>query len=217
MKMDHQHLDFLISQYVDGTLDASNRKLIEQQLSTNAEARQLYKEQRDVQDLLDDVGNRIPLIDWNKFDQTLAARLEEEVVGVQRVAMWRGWFRPLAAAAALGIAATIGYAWHAWSLPTSVGPGTVVQGNNATMPYNRAVVEEATGMAQSYTNASQVHEAPKPTEATKVAVQVDKATGTGQEAANNGVAKVNKSAQPGSHNGTVSASATRPLGPETLH
>lgn len=120
MKDDTQHLDFLISQYVDGTLDGANRRLIEQQLANEPAARGLLKEHQDVQELLDDWGSRIPLIDWNQFDQELAARLAQEEVAVQRAAAWRRWMRPVAAAAALAMAALVGYSWHNWSRPTTV-------------------------------------------------------------------------------------------------
>ncbi len=115
MENDHQHLDFLISQYVDGTLDAANRKRLEQQFAASAEARALLQAHREAQDLLDEYGSRIPLIDWDEFDRTLAQRLEDETLAAQRGAALHRWMRPLAVAAALFVAAGIGYAWHAWS------------------------------------------------------------------------------------------------------
>jgi len=115
VKNDNQHLDFLISQYVDGTLDAANRKLIEQQLAASPEARALLKSHRETQDVLDDYGSRIPLINWDEFDKKLATRLEHESLAEQRGKAFRHWMRPMAAAAALFIATGMGYAWHAWS------------------------------------------------------------------------------------------------------
>src|SRR5690242_6361754 len=106
MKSDTQHLDFLISQYVDGTLEGSGRKSMEQKLLTDPEARKLYADHREVQDLLDDWGNRIPLINWEDFDQKLAGRLERETVGGNTRWLFRRWMRPVAAAAALFIAAS---------------------------------------------------------------------------------------------------------------
>jgi hypothetical protein len=112
MKSDTQHLDFLISQYVDGCLDASSKKSIEQKLLNDPEARKLYTDHRETQDLLDDWGNRIPMINWDDFDQKLAARLEKETVGSDRGRIFRRWARPAAVAASLFIAAGIGYSVH---------------------------------------------------------------------------------------------------------
>jgi hypothetical protein len=123
MKSESQHLDFLVSQYVDGCLDGANKKSVEQQLLTDPAARKMYDEHREVQDLLDDWGNRIPLINWDEFDQKLAVRLATEEVGSSRYSIFRRWAKPVAAAAALFIAASMGYGWHAiWG-----GHGTVKQ------------------------------------------------------------------------------------------
>lgn len=118
MKIDTQHLEFLISQYVDGTLDVPTRKTIEQQLLTDLSARELYKEQRETQDLLDDLGSRIPLINWNEFESKLSFRLEQEVpAGGMKISAWRRWSRPVAVAASLLLAAGVGYSWHAMQGP----------------------------------------------------------------------------------------------------
>ncbi len=117
MKDDNQHLDFLISQYVDGCLDGANKKSVEQQMLNSPTARKLYTDHREVQDLLDDWGNRIPLVDWDTFGKKLDARLEREAVGTERGLRFHRWLKPLSAAAALFVAASIGYGWHAWQSP----------------------------------------------------------------------------------------------------
>src|ERR1044071_4953219 len=99
METDNQHLDFLISQYVDGCLEGAGKKSVEQKMLTDPAARGLYSEHRETQDLLDDWGNRIPLIHWDDFDKQLAARLEHEEVGGDRKHGWRRWMKPMAAAA----------------------------------------------------------------------------------------------------------------------
>lgn len=114
MKNDTQHLEFLISQYVDGTLDPASKKTMEQQLLTDPVARTLLKEHRETQDLLDDWGNRLPLINWNEFDNKLAERLEKEAPEVPVVAApWRKWIRPAAIAASLFLAVGTGYVFRA--------------------------------------------------------------------------------------------------------
>src|SRR5882757_5145217 len=91
MKSDNQHLDFLISQYVDGCLDATSKKSLEQRMVVDPQARTMLAEHREVQDLLDDWGNRIPWINWDQFDQKLATRLEKETVGGPKATFWHKW------------------------------------------------------------------------------------------------------------------------------
>lgn len=126
MKSDHQHLEFLISQYVDGCLEPANKKSVEQQLLTDPSSRKLYAEHRETQDLLDDWGNRIPLIHWDHFDQKLAVRLENETVGDLRVRAIKRWIKPAAVAASLLVAASLGYAWHGMSGRQMQNAGPVV-------------------------------------------------------------------------------------------
>ncbi len=152
MNAETQHLDFLISQYVDGTLEAAGKKSVEQSLLTDPEARRLYAEHRDVQDLLDDYGSRIPLVHWGEFDAKLDARLEAEAREKQRVSIFRRRLRPVAAAAALAIAATLGYTWHAYS-HESVGPRMAAPGAGeavGTASATAAIVDAPTATRASY-------------------------------------------------------------------
>jgi len=134
MKAESQHLDFLVSQYVDGCLEGGNRKTLEQQLLTDTHARGLYAEHREVQDLLDDWGNRIPMVDWDDFDKKLAVRLEKEAIEMQRQTIFRRRLRPVAAAAALLLAAGVGYGWHAMSHPADRVNANAVAKNDAAVP-----------------------------------------------------------------------------------
>ena len=142
MNAENQHLDFLISQYVDGFLEGADRKSVEQKLLTDPEARKLFAGHREVQDILDDFGNRIPLIDWDEFGKKLEARLEAEAREKQWGSMFRRRMRAVAAAAALLIAVGLGYAWHAVSSRTveqtpgnvAVTPGVAPAGHDAVMP-----------------------------------------------------------------------------------
>ena len=142
MKTDTQHLDYLISQYIDGCLDTGSRKSLEQRLLNDPSARQLYKEQHDVQEVLDDWGNRIPMIHWDDFDQKLARRLENETVGGQSKSIFQRWAKPMSIAAALAVAASLGYGWHAFSMNQKSTP-SIAQNLNHETP-NRAVAVEPT-------------------------------------------------------------------------
>jgi hypothetical protein len=123
MEADNQHLDFLISQYVDGCLEGSNKKLVEHKMLTDPAARKLYVEHRETQDLLDDWGSRIPLINWDEMEQKLAGRLEADAQVQQRQWQFRRRLKPWAVAAGLLVAVGVGYAWHAMS-PGKVAPGS---------------------------------------------------------------------------------------------
>jgi hypothetical protein len=148
MAPDNQHLEFLISQYVDQTLDAPNRKLIEQQITGDPVAGRLYQEQRDVQEVLDEWGNRLPLINWDEFDRTLAQRLAHEVPSpAQPVRVMRPWGKGLATAAALFVAATLGYTWHAMTVTPQVAGVTHPQGADPSSPLHAVTIDRpaATG------------------------------------------------------------------------
>jgi hypothetical protein len=122
MKTDTQHLEFLISQYVDGTLDPAARKTIEQQLLTDPVARRLYQEHQETQDVLDDFGSRLPMINWSEFEATLGERLEKETSATRSKFFgghWKKWTKPAAVAAGLLLAVGIGYFMRAIEVPTS--------------------------------------------------------------------------------------------------
>jgi hypothetical protein len=159
MKTDTQHLDYLLSQYVDGCLEGSSKKTLEQQMLVNPAMRELYQEHREVQDVLDEWGNRIPLINWEEFDQTLAKRLEQESVGGQHVSIFRRWLRPLSIAASLAIAVGLGYGWHAWSVPTAT-PTTPVAVAPVTTPNHAFAVEDSFSPGQGSIARVRVDEAP---------------------------------------------------------
>jgi anti-sigma factor RsiW len=144
MHNDNQHLDFLISQHVDGCLDAAGKKSLEQRLMTDPDARKLYQEHRDVQDMLDDWGNRIPLINWDDFDKQLAGRLEKETVGAETRKPVRTWYKPVAAAAALFIAASLGYGWHALSSGTPAPGGATPQVATIEQQHTSVTIEGST-------------------------------------------------------------------------
>ena len=132
MQAESQHLDFLISQYVDGSLEGANKKSVEQKMLTDPEARKLYTQHREVQDILDDYGSRIPMVNWDDFDRKLDARLEVEAREKQRVSRFRRRLKPVAAAAALLLAVSLGYAWHAFAHDGGQGTaGSVAQAETA--------------------------------------------------------------------------------------
>jgi len=152
MQQDNQHLDFLISQYVDGTLEGAGKKSVEQKMLLDPAARALYAEHQETQDLLDDWGNRLPLIDWNAFDAKLSQKLDEHAKEQERVTIFRRRLKPVAAAAALLLAASVGYGWHAVSQVSRGIPsqGPIVNNGSVERPHQFAGLPEASGTKPSY-------------------------------------------------------------------
>lgn len=170
---DNQHLEFLISQYVDDTLEAADRKLVEQQIATNPVARELYREHRETQDILDDFGGRIPLINWQEFDDKLAIRLSEEarkIAAKPPVSVWRRWSRTAAIAAGLMLAAGIGYGWHALTQPVmQSSPVADYQADAVPVRTVQVADRPSTGPSRQ---AVQVHEVPADGEVVAATVKV---------------------------------------------
>jgi len=159
MKAETQHLDFLISQYVDGTLEGAGKKSVEQKMLTDPEARKLYAEHREVQDILDDYGNRIPLVNWDEFDKTLDERLEVEAREKMRGSIFRRRLKPVAAAAALLIAVGLGYGWKAMSNHTvQQMPGSVAATQMVVPPSHNVVFPESLAVTRASQVAAKVDE-----------------------------------------------------------
>ena len=94
MKPDNQHLDFLISQYVDGCLEGAGKKSVEQQMLNDPAARQLYSEHREVQDLLEGITKKgrvvgfdfvevAPMYDLAGTTSQVASRLILDLIGFE--------------------------------------------------------------------------------------------------------------------------------------
>jgi len=179
MPVENQHLDFLISQYVDGSLEGASRKSVEQKLLTDPEARKLYAGHREVQDILDDFGSRIPLINWDEFGEKLAARLEAEAREQQRGSIFRQRMKSVAAAAALLIAAALGYAWHALSNQTvQQAPVNLAMTQGVSPPRRDLMIPERNGV----TNASPAAAKAEASGGTDPAGGIGESIGTGASA-----------------------------------
>jgi len=184
---DNQHLEFLISQYVDDSLDTADRKLVEQQITTDPVARTLYKDHRDTQDLLEEFGGRIPLINWQEFDEKLSVRLADEAATMKirpQVSVWRRWVRPAAIAAGLMLAAGIGYGWHAFTQPLTPTQVIIVNSNDSRPVKNVQLTDQPVMTAAR--KSVQVNEVPADAVAASAAVKIqDSAVGESQVAQSN--------------------------------
>ncbi len=208
MTKDTQHLDFLISQYVDQTLDATTRRTIEQQIAADPIAAVLYKDHCEVQDVLEDWGNRLPMINWDEFDGVLAARLEKEVPQTgEPVSPLRRWSRVLAAAAALFVAGTIGYTWHAFTTPMPTRNNGIVQTNPDTGPQH--IVNFSKPAATGPSMDSVVYEHPPVISGGNLKVEMRQPSGSSMEPAE-GTAINDKLKNPGSVVGIAVQKAHKP-------
>lgn len=198
---DNQHLEFLISQYVDDTLEADDRKLVETQIATNPVARQLYKDHSEAQDLLEEFGGRIPLINWHEFDQSLAARLADEAAVMKQkpqaqISQWRRWGRPSAIAASLLLAAGIGYGWRAFIQPVHpITPTANVAVDNHPIKNVQLTDQPALGSARQ---SVQVLEVPGESSTATASVKIQDAAGDSHNTAvaNNTNADQNNTRKP---------------------
>lgn len=130
-----EHLEFLISQYVDNTLDADARKQVEHLLHTDAQAALCFQHQKEIQDVLQDWGNRIPMINWDDFDRNLANKLADLDVAKSNSVYREKWLKVRWAVAA-SVVLVVGTAasWNFWTQPIDSHGGTakVVPNDNPT-------------------------------------------------------------------------------------
>jgi anti-sigma factor RsiW len=151
MTNDTQHLDFLLSQYVDDVIDPAHRKAMAAELASNPVAQKLHSDHRDVQDMLDGWGNRLPLIDWAAFDRNLQIRLGDAVASPVRVQpRWSRWARPMSIAAGLLVTATVGL----WICEHESGHVTPSQNVANALDHNAPIAKVTIGDNDSLTRPS---------------------------------------------------------------
>jgi anti-sigma factor RsiW len=105
--MTHDQLEFLISQYLDGTLPAEEKAALEQSLTSNVEAQQILSEYRSLNDLLRTQLPALPEINWDQFANDTSRAIAEEEAPVLRMRIFT-WSR-LAIAASVILALGIGF------------------------------------------------------------------------------------------------------------
>lgn len=68
--MEQDRIEFLISQYLDGTLSPEERVILQEELEFNPEARQLLEEHRSLDVALRDV--EVPQVDWQALSASIS-------------------------------------------------------------------------------------------------------------------------------------------------
>lgn len=162
--MERDELEFLISQYVDGTLGEADRAALQRRLETDAGARELLEEHRTVTQLMRSAP--LPAVRWDRLadaisstiDQEMEARMQRASLAI-RLTRRTGW---IAVAASVLIAAGVAVHYLAGSKgigPVPVGPqpkaGTLlVQVSEPDRPEGPVVTEISIGAGGTYAKDS---------------------------------------------------------------
>ena len=105
-----EELEFAISQYVDGTLPASERAALELRLEGDPDARALLDEYRRLETSLKQDLPAVPEVDWDRLATHISTHVADEA-GRPLTMPWVRRFAPLAVAASLiigvGVAAVV--------------------------------------------------------------------------------------------------------------
>lgn len=114
-----EHDEFLVSQYIDDTLDDSARREFERRLATDADLVKLLGEYRVVDAAIGSWAEQPPDLDWSRFEADVRRGRERiDAVG-QRTRRIYKLFVPLAAAA------SIVFAFSLWPSAPSIDATTV--------------------------------------------------------------------------------------------
>ena len=103
MEMDREQLEFLISQYVDGTLSAAEVTALEQTLASDAEARAMLEDFRRLDASLKR-ETALPAINWDRLSERLSNAVAAEDDRASRVYRIGAWWGRVAVAAVVLIA-----------------------------------------------------------------------------------------------------------------
>jgi hypothetical protein len=104
-----EELEFLISQYLDGTLDESQQEALVERIRQNPELARVLEEYRATDRMIRQAAGEVPEIDWAEFEAGVRRGRQASRVGSG------GWrktiriFAPLAAAAAVAIVFSLLY------------------------------------------------------------------------------------------------------------
>lgn len=147
--MASEELEFLITQYLDGTLSADQKAAVELQLESDEDGKRLVEEHRKLTAAL--VQARcLPAINWERLGEHLSAVVaeEEQRRGVLRI-VWLSYAAKLAMAACVLLAVGMGLYVLLRSQGTGLTSSAVVQimGPQAQGATGKALVEVSIGPA----------------------------------------------------------------------
>lgn len=109
MLRDTDQLEFAITQYLDGTLSEFDKRVLEERLAGDAEARLLLEEYRHLDAMLR--GSReLPSLDYEAMARSISQSIEEEESHVaEPIRMPIVWVRRFAIAAGVMLAVAVGW------------------------------------------------------------------------------------------------------------
>jgi anti-sigma factor RsiW len=147
--MNRDQLEFLISQYVDGTLPADEKAALEHLLQSDTEAQQILNEYRSLNTLLQTQLPSLPEMNWDQFATDTSRAISNEDAPVLRMRIFT-WNR-MAIAASLLLAVTLGMLLNR-SAPTNNNPPKLqaiaeVEGPTAQPSTQPAVAQITVGPA----------------------------------------------------------------------
>ena len=126
MIKDRDQLEYAISQYLDGTLNEFDRRVLEERLATDAEARLLASEYAHVDSILKNAPVT-PEVDFDALASRISSQIAEEGSHVaQPIRMPGTWVRYASIAA--GIVLAVGVGLHMLPSKDGTGPTNVASG-----------------------------------------------------------------------------------------
>jgi anti-sigma factor RsiW len=161
--MQHDDLEFLISQYADGTLEEADRGTVERALESDPGARALLEEHRALTRLVR--AAPLPEVRWEMLVETISGAIDDEMEFRMRRASWlirpvrAGW---LAVAASVLIAGGLAIHFMTGSRNTITSPthGTsaprtlLVEVSQPDRPEGKVVSEISIGAGGAYAKDS---------------------------------------------------------------
>jgi negative regulator of sigma E activity len=133
--MINEQLEFLIAQYADGTIGEMDRRIVDERLAVDAEARLLLEQYRHVDTLMRN-SREVPDIDFGRFRAHISDLIAEEEAPVAHpIRMHSTWTWRLAVAA--GVVLVVGMGLHL--MPPGSGNGAP----EGTMVVSGPTVEKA--------------------------------------------------------------------------
>src|SRR3954452_8378117 len=152
MKMSPDELEYSISQYLDGTLPPLERDALEDRLASDADARAVLDEYRQLNLSLKNKLPPMPEIAWDRLAgqiQQAVATAEAPPVKTYRIGSL-SWAGRLAIAAALLVVVSIGVFFA--NRPAPVSGTAVVVGPKAEQPSGPVVAEISIGPSPQLAN-----------------------------------------------------------------
>jgi anti-sigma factor RsiW len=158
MIMTRDQLEFAISQYIDGTLPPLETTALEERLATDAEARALLAEYRQLDDALETSLAGVPAVAWDRFAQHLSDAVAQEEPPLRHYSLV-AWRRAAAVALAACVALVCGIAFLSYRVGSS---DATAQGLSGAQPVVLVIGPQVEQAPQTQTVA-QVAVGPAPT------------------------------------------------------